>query len=66
MERARDVFRTAVRKAGGARATAKRLRCSRSYVDMLAGGKRRPGLRLAFAIERAFRIPAESWIGVRP
>ena len=64
--RARDTFRAAVRKAGGSVAASKRLRCSRSYVDMIAGGKRRPGLRLAFAIERAFRIPASAWLDVKP
>lgn len=57
----RTKFNSWVAKVGGSRAAAAVLRCSRSYVDMLRSGDRRPGLDLAYRIERvtggAIRMP---------
>ena len=60
---AREQFRRAVRQAGGAAATAKLLGCSRAYVDMLIVGSRvRPGMQVAFEIERRLGIPMRTWM----
>lgn len=41
---------------------ARRLGCSRAAVEALVNGRREPGLALAFAIQRACGVPAESWL----
>ena len=56
-------FRQAVAGIGGSAHAAKALGCSRAYVDMIRNGTRRPGMRVAHAIERAFGIPMQSWLG---
>lgn len=46
----------------GADEVARKVGCSRSYVDMLRSGERpRPGLRVAALIERALLIPMSWW-----
>lgn len=59
---ARERFIICVRAAGGAKITAGRLGCTRSYVDMIRLGQRRPGMRVAFAIEREFGIKMQDWV----
>ena len=59
---ARERFVAAVEQAGGARVVAQRLACSRSYIDMIRAGSRRPGMRVAHAIEREFGIPMQAWL----
>ena len=60
---ARERLRRAVRQAGGAAAAAKLLGCSRAYVDMLVVGSRvRPGMQVAFEIERRLGIPMQIWM----
>lgn len=58
---ARLRFIAAVKTAGGSAVVARRLACSRSYVDMIRGGQRTPGMRVAFAIEREFGIRMQEW-----
>ena len=55
-------FIEVVERGGGSRLVARRLACSRSYVDMLRAGSRRPGMRVAHAIEREFGIPMQAWL----
>ena len=59
---ARETFRRQVQASGGAAATARTLGCSRAYVDMILAGSRRPGMRVAHAIERALGIPMQAWL----
>lgn len=49
-------------------AVASALAVSRGYITELANGSKRPGLDLAFAIERhtGGAVPASSWIGGLP
>ncbi len=58
----RTLFREKVRALGGSRVCAEALQCSRSYVDMIIKGERRPGMRVARAIERLFGIPMQAWV----
>jgi transcriptional regulator with XRE-family HTH domain len=46
---------------------AKEIGVNRTYLDMLCRGARRPGLRLAIAIEKVTRgaIPATEWLTAR-
>ncbi len=55
-------FRDKVRKLGGSKVAARHLGCSRSYVDMIRGGQRTPGMRVAFVIEREFGIRMQEWV----
>lgn len=50
--RTRAAFKRWVSEVGGSRAAAALLHCSRSYVDMIRSGDRRPGLNTAHRIER--------------
>ena len=59
---ARERFIEAVLAAGGSKLVAKRLGCSRSYIDMIRIAQRRPGMRIAFGIEREFGIPMKNWL----
>ena len=59
---ARERFIASVEKAGGSREVARMLGCSRSYVDMIRSGERRPGMRAAFAIEQLFEIRMQDWV----
>ena len=59
---ARERFKVAVREAGGAAKAAVLIDCSRAYVDMLVGGTRRPGLSMAYKIERVFGIAMQAWV----
>ena len=59
---ARERFIASVEKAGGSREVARMLGCSRSYVDMIRNGQRRPGMNTALAIERAFDIRMQDWV----
>ncbi len=44
---------------------AKVLGCSQKYLSMIEAGRVESlGLEIAFAIEREFEIPAESWVRV--
>ena len=63
---AREPFQIAVRQAGGATKAAALLECSRAYVDMIVSGSRRPGLNVAFRIEKVFGIPMPDWVAVAP
>lgn len=58
----RAQFRKKVRALGGSRLSAEALGCSRSYVDMIISGNRRPGMRTARAIEELFGIPMQAWV----
>lgn len=58
----RAQFQTKVRSLGGSRRCAEALGCSRSYVDMIISGNRRPGMRTARAIEELFGIPMQAWV----
>ena len=58
----RDVFRQRVVAHGGSRVSASALGCSRSYIDMIIKGDRRPGLKTAHAIELLFGIPMQAWV----
>lgn len=58
-----EQFRVAVAGCGGSAQAAKALGCSRAYVDMIRKGSRRPGMRVAHAIERVFGIPMQAWLG---
>jgi transcriptional regulator with XRE-family HTH domain len=62
----RDLFREKVRAHGGSRTSAVLLGCSRSYVDMIIKGDRRPGMRTARAIETLFGIPMQAWVDELP
>ncbi len=62
--KAREEFCRAVRCAGGSKEAARLLGCTRAYVDMVRNGGRRPGMRVAHAIERTFGIPMQSWMVV--
>lgn len=62
----RDLFRQRVNEHGGSRASAASLGCSRSYVDMIIKGSRRPGMRTARAIEELFGIPMQAWVAWPP
>lgn len=55
-------FRRAVRDKGGAAAVAPLLGCTRAYVDMILRQKRRPGMRVAWAIEQHFGIAMQAWM----
>ena len=59
----RRQFATKVRLAGGQAAAAGLLGCTVTFVDHLIAGvdDKRPGLDLAFKIERVFRVPARAW-----
>ena len=59
---ARERFIAAVEKAGGSRDVARMMGCSRSYVDMIRSGERRPGMRAAYAIEQLFEIRMQDWV----
>lgn len=60
----RAKFKAWVSEMGGSRAAAEVLRCSRSYIDMLRSGDRRPGLDLAHRIERVTdgKIRMPEWL----
>lgn len=58
----REVFLFRVRAFGGSIQSARALGISRAYVDMIAKGDRRPGMRTAYAIERVFGIPMKAWL----
>ena len=58
----RDQFRQRVRAHGGSKASAIALGCSRSYIDMIIKGDRRPGMKTARAIEVLFGIPMQAWV----
>ena len=58
----RSIFEAKVRAHGGSRVSAESLGCSRSYVDMIITGTRRPGMRTARAIEILFGIPMQAWL----
>lgn len=63
LDELRAKFRQAVREMGGAAAAAKVLGCTRVYVEMLGHGKRRrPGMRVAFAIEKRIGIRMQEWM----
>lgn len=62
MEELRRTFRLAVRSMGGSAEAAKVLDCTRAYVDMLCQGKRRPGMKVAYAIERHIGITMQAWM----
>jgi transcriptional regulator with XRE-family HTH domain len=59
---ARETFQRKVRDAGGSAAAARALGCSRSYVDMIIKGTRRPGMKVARAIEELFGIAMREWM----
>lgn len=61
-----DLFRRKVIHFGGAAQTARALGCTRAYVDMIRRGTRRPGMRVAHAIERLFGIPMQAWLQLPP
>lgn len=60
----RRAFAAWVRRVGGSREAAALLDVSRSYVDMIRGGQRAPGLVTAYRIERRTdgRIRMQAWI----
>lgn len=60
-DEARRKFAQAVLKEGEA-LVAVRIQCSTTQVIYIASGKRNPGLRIAVAIEEAYKIPAADWI----
>lgn len=64
----RATFKRWVSTVGGSRAAAALLRCSRSYVDMIRSGDRRPGLNIAHRIERLTdgKIPMSDWLSPAP
>jgi hypothetical protein len=62
----RERFRHQVVVHGGSAAAALALGCSRSYVDMIAKGQRRPGMRVARVIQAVFDIAMEDWLEVPP
>lgn len=57
----REHFAFRVRKIGGTLMAASRLGCTRSHVDMIIAGTRRPSLNMAGRISDAFGIPMEDW-----
>ena len=59
---ARDRFIECVKEVGGSKEAAKRLGVTRSYVDMIRSGQRRPGMNAASAIEAAFGIKMQDWV----
>ena len=61
-QKTRELFRDRVRALGGSRHAADALDCSRSYVDMIIHGDRRPGLVMARMIERLCGIPMRDWV----
>ena len=58
----RENFGRKVRAFGGSFRSAQALGVSRSYVDMIIKGDRRPGMRTAHAIERTFGIAMQAWV----
>jgi hypothetical protein len=62
---ARELFRQKVGACGGPAAAATSLGCSRSYVDMIIKGVRRPGMKVARAIEEVFGIAMQAWVPPR-
>jgi transcriptional regulator with XRE-family HTH domain len=58
---ARRKFAYYVSRHGGDRIVADYLGCSRSYVNLIRRGIRRPGIGIAAAIARVTNIPAEYW-----
>jgi plasmid maintenance system antidote protein VapI len=58
----RERFRELVGGHGGSAAAAHALGCSRSYVDMIISGARRPGMKVARAIEELFGIAMQEWV----
>jgi hypothetical protein len=58
----RERFRDKVGAHGGSAAAAIALGCSRSYVDMIIKGARRPGMQVARAIEGVFGIAMQEWV----
>jgi len=59
---ARERFIECVKEAGGSKKVAARLGVSRSYIDMVRAGQRRPGMNAAAAIEEAFGIRMQDWV----
>ena len=60
---ARERFVAAVEAAGGAAKAARLLGCTRAYCDMLrTGARERPGMRVAFEIQRRMGIAMEAWM----
>ena len=57
----RALLSAAVERVGGAAAAAVVLDCSLGYVYMLMGGTRRPGFRIAMAIEDRMGVPMRGW-----
>jgi len=61
-EETKDRFRRKVGAHGGSARAAVALGCSRSYVDMIIKGARRPGMKVARAIEEVFGIAMQEWV----
>ena len=64
-EKARERLLRAVEELGFV-AVAYQLECSVSQVSLIARGRRKPGLKIACAIEKIFNIPVETWVGDDP
>lgn len=58
---ARRRFAEIVEEKGSVSVAAK-LGCSVTQVLWVASGRRNPGLKIACAIEEAYKIPVKSWI----
>lgn len=58
----RERLAQAVAAAGGAAVVAEESGLTRSYIQMILNGSRRPGLRPAVFFERSFGIPCAAWL----
>ena len=59
---ARERFIECVKEAGGSKKVAERLGVTRSFVDMIRNGDRRPGMNAASVIEEVFGIKMQDWV----
>jgi len=59
---ARERFIECVKESGGSKKVAERLGVTRSFVDMIRAGQRRPGMNAASVIEEVFGIKMQDWI----
>jgi len=59
---ARERFIECVKEAGGSKKVAEKLGVTRSFVDMIRAGQRRPGMNAASVIEEVFGIRMQDWV----